>query len=688
MPSIIEGYNYDIFISYRQKDNKGDRWVSQFVEALRTELESTFKEEISVYFDINSHDGLLETHDVDESLKKKLKCLIFIPIISRTYCDPKSFAWENEFKSFVKQSSNDKYGLKVQLHDGNVASRVLPVLIHDLDITDIKQCESLMGGVLRGVEFIYKEPGVNRPLRLKEDSPGNNLNKTYYRNQINKVANAAKEIIRGFLNEPVESNGEKKDADFAFDKPIPKENSIIVMPFENISPDPDQEYFSDGLTEEIITDLSYIDDLLVISRGSAMTFKGTKKTLKEVTSEVNVRYALEGSVRKAGNNIRIVAQLIDGTNDSHLWAKKYNGTLEDIFDIQEKVSRSIAEALKIKLSSKEKKKIDQRPIDNAFAYDCLKRAYPEITSMSKDRIDYGLNLLQKGLEVTGDNAVIYGGMGSAYMQYANIGFETEENIAKTEEFLQKALNLNPELPEALFIMGGLKILKDGDAYAGLDHWKRAHRSSQDDPEIMIYLALMYAVIGQKEAAKELVDTIARIDPINPMCDAVTGWVHFFSGRYQMAKDSLFAAYNLAPDNPMHQFFKSLILLYGDRTVEAYDFISNVVDESNMNTWTWMTLFIKTAIKKDNEKVASLMQIPEFVTQMQIDLQNSFHIATFYSYMDEKEEALKWLENAVNRGFINYPLLKGQDLLLENIREDERFKKLMKRVKREWENFEI
>jgi hypothetical protein len=90
MASIIPGYEYDIFISYRQKDNKGDKWVSEFVEALKTELESTFKEAISVYFDINPHDGLLETHDVDASLKDKLKCLIFIPIISRTYCDPKS----------------------------------------------------------------------------------------------------------------------------------------------------------------------------------------------------------------------------------------------------------------------------------------------------------------------------------------------------------------------------------------------------------------------------------------------------------------------------------------------------------------------------------------------------------------------------------------------------------------------
>ncbi len=180
MPSIIEGYNYDIFISYRQKDNKGGRqgapswatqfreagWVSEFVEALKTELESTFKEEISVYFDINPHDGLLETHDVDESLKEKLKCLVFIPIISRTYCDPKSFAWEHEFKAFVEQASHDQFGLKVKLPNGNVASRVLPIRIHDLDTPDIELCETVLGGVLRGIEFIYKEPGVNKPLTV------------------------------------------------------------------------------------------------------------------------------------------------------------------------------------------------------------------------------------------------------------------------------------------------------------------------------------------------------------------------------------------------------------------------------------------------------------------------------------------------------------------------------------------
>ncbi len=196
MSSLVSGYNYDIFISYRQKDNKGDRWVSEFVEALKTELESTFKEEISVYFDINPHDGLLETHDVDASLKDKLKCLIFIPIISRTYCDPKSFAWEHEFKAFIEQASQDKFGLKVKLPNGNVASRVLPIRIYDLEVSDIKLCESALGGVLRGVDFVYAEPGINRPLKPDDDEKIN-LTKTKYRNQINKVGNAIKEIIQG-----------------------------------------------------------------------------------------------------------------------------------------------------------------------------------------------------------------------------------------------------------------------------------------------------------------------------------------------------------------------------------------------------------------------------------------------------------------------------------------------------------
>ena len=142
-------------------------------------------------------------------LKEKLKCLVFIPIISRTYCDPKSFAWEHEFKAFVELASQDKFGLKIKLPNGNVANRVLPVSIHGLDQNDIKQYESVLGGVLRGIEFVYRSTGVNRPLRAYEDHPQDNLNKTYYRDQINKVANAIDEIIGSLRGRKIGQPGEK-----------------------------------------------------------------------------------------------------------------------------------------------------------------------------------------------------------------------------------------------------------------------------------------------------------------------------------------------------------------------------------------------------------------------------------------------------------------------------------------------
>jgi hypothetical protein len=200
MSSIIPGYEYDIFISYRQKDNKHDGWVTEFVDNLTGELESTFKADVNVYFDINQHDGLLETYDVDASLKEKLKCLIFIPVISRTYCDPESFAWEHEFKAFIEFASRDKFGLKVKLLNGNVTSRILPVRIHELDPEDNMFLEFEIGEVLRGIEFIYKSAGVNRPLRSKEDYPHENMNHTIYIDQINKMSLAIKNIIESMDN--------------------------------------------------------------------------------------------------------------------------------------------------------------------------------------------------------------------------------------------------------------------------------------------------------------------------------------------------------------------------------------------------------------------------------------------------------------------------------------------------------
>jgi len=159
--------------------------------------------------------------------------------------------------------------------------------------------------------------------------------------------------------------------------PETETQSIVVLPFENLSPDPDNEYFADGLTEEIITDLSQVSRLQVVSRTSTMMFKGARKSIHAIAQEVDVQYALEGTVRKAGNSLRITAQLIDTSCDAHVWAGKFSGTLDDVFDIQEKVSREIVDALKVKLTPEEDRRIADRPIDNVAAYISYLRAVEE-----------------------------------------------------------------------------------------------------------------------------------------------------------------------------------------------------------------------------------------------------------------------------------------------------------------------
>jgi len=160
-------------------------------------------------------------------------------------------------------------------------------------------------------------------------------------------------------------------------KPEDEAKSIVVLPFENLSPDPDNEYFADGLTEEIITDLSQVSRLHVVSRTSTMMFKGAHKSIHAIAQEVDVHYALEGTVRKAGNSLRITAQLIDTSCDAHVWAGKFSGTLDDVFDIQETVSREIVDALKVKLTPEEDRRMADRPIDNAAAYISYLRAVEE-----------------------------------------------------------------------------------------------------------------------------------------------------------------------------------------------------------------------------------------------------------------------------------------------------------------------
>jgi tetratricopeptide (TPR) repeat protein len=402
MASIIPGFEYDIFISYRQKDNKGDRWVSKFVDALKTELEATFKEDVSVYFDENPHDRLQETHNVDKSLEGKLKCLIFIPVLSQTYCDPNSYAWQYEFLAFLKLAGQDSFGKDIKLRSGNVASRILPIRIHDLESEDIKLFEKETGSVLRSLDFVFKtSAGVNRPLKANEDHPNDNLNKTFFSDQINKTANAIKEIIIGLKTEPVSPAKAKAGLKEPLDKADKEERiqehdkttglskhkflagiavlaiiivaaiyaypkifkpdklgnlrssdgriSVAVMPFQNLTNNTSMNYLQEVVQDNIINLLSNYSEELIIrqteSINSLIQNKDknnyaslTPSVASSISLKLDANTVICGSIKQEGTTLRVNAQLLNSKTKEVFKSFQIEGSSERIMPIIDSLS--------------------------------------------------------------------------------------------------------------------------------------------------------------------------------------------------------------------------------------------------------------------------------------------------------------------------------------------------------------
>jgi serine/threonine protein kinase/tetratricopeptide (TPR) repeat protein len=464
------------------------------------------------------------------------------------------------------------------------------------------------------------------------------------------------------------------------------ENSIVVLPFKDFSEKKENEYFSDGLTEEIITDLSKVKNLLVISRGSAMTFKDTDKKIKEIGKELNVQFALEGSVRKSGNKLRIHAQLIDTKNDTHIWAEKYSGTLEDVFDIQEKVSRSIVDTLQLKLSPEEEQKIAKRPIKNIQAYECYLRARQESWLFTPDALERAIGYLQNGLEIIGENALLYAGLGYVYAQCVNLGLDMETNIARSREYAEKALQLDPESAEAHLTLGLLSQIRGGDERNTISHLRKALLLNPGDIHTITWLYVSLCNAGKMEEAKAVTENLILIDPLTPMSRVSLGFVNFMDGQFEQAHILGFEWLRLEPQNPGALWFNSLFLVYAGKSKEALEIIDKYIHWDWPDNFTKLSLFVKYAIEKNTYEIEKLV-IGDFETTLRSDTQNTYFASVLFTLAGIRDKAVEFLEQAVDNGFINYPLMAVKDPILERIRGEERFQKLMKRVKYEWENFD-
>ncbi len=721
MASLIPGYEYDIFISYRQKDNKYDGWVTEFVDNLKKELEAAFKEEISVYFDINPHDGLLETHDVDASLKEKLKCLIFIPIISRTYCDPKSFAWEHEFKAFVQLASDDQFGLKVKLPNGNVSGRVLPVRIYDLNNTDIKECESVLGGVLRGVEFIYSEPGVNRPLKPDDDEKVN-LNRTKYRNQINKIGNAIQEIISGLLTKPggrgteeiqpgipsgdiIKNDRKELRPKYALSArwkyltafiiiailitasilvyrklsnetvEPPVEVSVALMPFKNLTGDESNDFLAEMHHQASYQELGKIcqvKPLRIVGPSTTLRIERERMSLSAIAKETRLDYIIEGSVLGSGDLEEIMIRLIRiFPEERPVLVNNYSINRINIHLVHKTIAEQITQKIGLDLLPQDLLKLSRPHQINPQSLEAYTRGLSEIEKGTQEGNTKGLEYLHEAVRIAPEDAYANAGLALGYLTIAHSPLDPGDALVNGEKWASKAFMLDSTFAEvhaALAIAYLYKSWRFDDAER---HFKRALELNPNLDMAHYHYAWGLYLWGRMEEAISEHKLAQKYDPYNPLHTAWLGGLYVYSGRFEEGIQEALKSLEIQKDYPVGLNVLGMAYQGLGRNEEAINTHKKLAELTNQVTPLCLTYIHTGHIAEAEEILGEIEKKDPFPKGM-----GAYDRAKIYGALGRKDEAFKWLNYEPHHGFLAWAAV-GKNFI--SLHDDPRWNDFLKKV---------
>jgi adenylate cyclase len=336
--------------------------------------------------------------------------------------------------------------------------------------------------------------------------------------------------------------------------PLPDKPSLAVMPFQNMSGDPEQEYFADGMVEEIITALSRITWLFVIARNSSFTYKGQAIDVKQVGLELGVRYVLEGAIRKAGNTVRISAQLIDATTGAHLWADRFDGLLEDVFQLQDQVAASVAGVIEPTLEAAETRRRADRPTSDLTALDFYLRALPDLDAFTKESYLRALDLLEQAIGRDPDYGPALALAADCHSGLEVNGWTADPAGArrKSIDFARRALRSAPDDPNVLAIAAAVLGYLGEDIHVSLRLIDRCLILNPSSARGWFWSALLRVFAGQPDVALEHFQNFSRLSPRNRRANHlnVIGEAYFFSRRFDDAAANLLASLDLAPTFPV------------------------------------------------------------------------------------------------------------------------------------------
>ncbi|MGK2935883.1 MAG: protein kinase domain-containing protein [Gemmatimonadaceae bacterium] len=453
------------------------------------------------------------------------------------------------------------------------------------------------------------------------------------------------------------------------------EPSIAVLPFVNLNADPENDFFADGLTEELITDLSGVKALRVISGTSSRQLKNSNRGMREIGHMLGVRYAVTGGARKAGNALRITAQLVDTSTDAQLWAEKFSGTMDDVFDVQERVSRAIVAALRVTLSAVEDARLSDRPIRDSRAFELYLKAQ-ELVRRYGAPVDRVLALLDRADEIEGPSLPLRALRIYTQIMQMRAGMTTDaSNLAQAESDARVLLAEAPHASYGHALLGYIAY-EQGDLRGAVQGLTQALDRDPSDADARFFLGIALEAAGQHEASIATGLRFRELDPLSSFAAILLGSSYWFVGRPGQGLDALDDAVMMDPENPILRW----TLGYTHALLGNAEIARTHVE--------WMkahapqmpyTLHLTALVHGMSGLAADAMAVLRTIEAMAFDAHLTFHLSEAHALAGDEATALRMLSDGVERGFYPAPFIAEYCPFLAPLRGTPEFQRVAARA---------
>jgi TolB-like protein/DNA-binding winged helix-turn-helix (wHTH) protein/Tfp pilus assembly protein PilF len=453
--------------------------------------------------------------------------------------------------------------------------------------------------------------------------------------------------------------------------------SIAVLPFANLTGQPDQDYFTEGITDELITALAQIRTLNVISRTSVNQYKSTRKPAKEIARELNIDAVVEGSALRSGNRVRITAQLVQAREDRHLWAESYERDLTDILKLQNELAHAIAREVQASLTPQEKARLQSSPSINPDAHEEYLKGCFNMNRLSADGLKKGLEYYNQALAIDPQYSLAYSGVAHCYLRMADWGvLPAHEAISKARAAAEKALSIDDSLAEVHTSLGAILFLYDWKWAAAENEFIRSLELNPGLVNTRLIYSNFLVVMGRQEEAFSQVARARQLDPLSQATNSAIAQVLYFTGRYDEAIEQFKKTLELYPEaETIHLGLSTSYQQKGMFDQAADEFLKS-------KTYEGLRPETITALRQEYARAGIKglwqMEIQTAASRLKTQYVHPFNFALCYANLENRDMTIQWLERAFEERYLDIVYLNVEPRF-QFLRDDPRFRNLLARV---------